>query len=363
MYTELTLPSTGITGYLGGDVLSILTQDHPDWEISALVRSEEKAKQLSSVYPNVRTVLGDVESTELIADEVKKAGIVYSMFPPMPRPHVNANVDNADFIDCNSLTAVQAIAQGASSHTPSHPLYLIHTGGTGVLTLSDQHAPKVGTANNKQWDEWTHLSEVTTLPDEAPHRLVDKAVLDLGQQDPTSVKTAIVCPPVIYGAARGRGPCNTRSMQAYWASELVLRRKKGFVVGEGENTVSAVHVQDVADLFVLLGQAAAAAGGGDASWGTEGYYFAESQAFRWKDMHAVIARAAFNMGLIPSPETEFLITEEQIRGVLEDGAYVWGTNQWVDAVRARRLLGWKPYRPSLREVMPEIVAAEARRLG
>lgn len=84
LYTELTLSSTGITGYLGGDVLSILTQDHPDWEISALVRSEEKAKQLTSVYPNVRTVLGDVESTELIADEVKKADIVYSMSPQYP---------------------------------------------------------------------------------------------------------------------------------------------------------------------------------------------------------------------------------------------------------------------------------------
>lgn len=220
----------------------------------------------------------------------------------------------------------------------------------------------MGVANNKQWDDWAHLSEVTTLPDEAPHRPVDKAVLDLGQRHPTSVKTAIVCPPVIYGAARGRGPCNTRSMQAYWASELVLRRKRGFVVGKGENTVSAVHVQDVADLFVLLGRAAAV-GGGDASWGAEGYYFAENEAFQWKDMHAVIARAAFAMGFIPSPEVEFLTTEEQIRGVLEDGAYVWGTNQWVSAVRARRLLGWKPHRPSLREVVPEIVAAEARRLG
>lgn len=274
----------------------------------------------------------------------------------------HANVNNTDFIDCNSLPAVKAIAQGAAEHTPSHPLYLIHTGGTGVLTLSDQHSPAVGIANNKQWDDWEHLSEVTTLPDEAPHRLVDKAVLELGQRHPTSVKTAIVCPPVIFGAARGRGPCNNRSMQAYWASELVLRRKKGFVVGKGENTVSAVHVQDVADLFVLLGRAAAAGGGG-ASWGVEGYYFAESQAFQWKDMHAVIARAAFEMGLIPSPEVELLATEEQIRGVLEDGAYVWGTNQWVDAVRARRLLGWKPYRPALREVVPEIVAAEARRLG
>ena len=43
------------------------------------------------MYPNVRTVLGDVESTELIADEVKRADIVYSMTIPMPRLYANTN--------------------------------------------------------------------------------------------------------------------------------------------------------------------------------------------------------------------------------------------------------------------------------
>src|SRR5699024_9399147 len=125
------------------------------------------AKQLTSVYPNVRTVLGDVESTELIADEVKRADIVYSMLPPTFCLHAHTNVNNTDFVDCNSLTAVTAIAKGVAERTPSHPLWLIHSGGTGVLTLSDQHTPTVGIANNKQWDDWEHLPEVTNLPDEA----------------------------------------------------------------------------------------------------------------------------------------------------------------------------------------------------
>jgi hypothetical protein len=37
------------------------------------------------------------------------------------------------------------------------------------------------------------------LPDEAFHRNVDKIVLEAGAQHAASVKTAVVCPPTIYG--------------------------------------------------------------------------------------------------------------------------------------------------------------------
>lgn len=69
---------TGSTGYIGGEVLYVVSQAHPDWEITALVRSKEKAAQITSKFPNVKIAHGDLDSKDLIEEEVKNADIVYS---------------------------------------------------------------------------------------------------------------------------------------------------------------------------------------------------------------------------------------------------------------------------------------------
>ena len=68
---------TGATGYIGGDGLFVIANAHPDWQFSALVRSEDKSKQVTSKYPQIRTVIGDLDSSELIEEEVKNADIVF----------------------------------------------------------------------------------------------------------------------------------------------------------------------------------------------------------------------------------------------------------------------------------------------
>lgn len=70
---------TGVTGYIGGDGLFAIASSHPDWQFSALVRSEEKSTQVTSKYPQIRTVIGDLDSSELIEEEVKNADIVFRM--------------------------------------------------------------------------------------------------------------------------------------------------------------------------------------------------------------------------------------------------------------------------------------------
>lgn len=53
---------------------------HPDWQLSALVRSKEKAALVSSKYPQLRIVHGDLDSVDIIAEEVKNADIVFSEY-------------------------------------------------------------------------------------------------------------------------------------------------------------------------------------------------------------------------------------------------------------------------------------------
>lgn len=84
-------------------------------------------------------------------------------------------------------------------HSKESPGYWLHTGGTGILTYTDSARGCLGEWSEKQYDDWEGVEELTSLPDQAFHRNVDKLVLEAGTQHPNAIKTALVCPPTIYG--------------------------------------------------------------------------------------------------------------------------------------------------------------------
>lgn len=57
----------------------------------------------------------------------------------------------------------------------------------------------LGTWTDEEYNDYSGIQALTTLPDEAFHRNVDKIVLEAGSKHADSVKTVIVCPPTIYG--------------------------------------------------------------------------------------------------------------------------------------------------------------------
>lgn len=264
-----------------------------------------------------------------------------------------------DFANCDHVAAAQAIEKGAQHHTAERPLWLIHTSGTGILTIEDQRARTYGIERPKEYNDWEGVSELVNLPADAFHRNVDEIIIGIGQRNPSSVRTAVVCPPTIYGP--GRGPGNTKSVQAYLLSAAVLKRGKGFLVGKGENVWHQVHVQDLSNVYLALGEAAAA-GGGKATWNDEGYYLAENGSFVWGDIQRAVAEAAFDQKYIESPEVESL-DGDQTTELLSAGRYAWGSNSRGHAIRARKLFGWEPKQPKLIDLVPEIVAIEAKDLG
>lgn len=96
------------------------------------------------------------------------------------------------------MGAAKAIAEGlASGHSKDHPGYWLHISGTGILCFADADADRYGEASDKVYDDLDKVEELTGLPDHAFHRNVDKLVLEAGTND--AVKTAILCPPTIYG--------------------------------------------------------------------------------------------------------------------------------------------------------------------
>jgi hypothetical protein len=67
------------------------------------------------------------------------------------------------------------------------------------LTYADSDRGCHGESSEKQYNDWEGVEELTSLPDRAFHRNVDKLVLDAGTQYPDVIKTALVCPPTVYG--------------------------------------------------------------------------------------------------------------------------------------------------------------------
>ncbi|PGH20345.1 hypothetical protein AJ80_03613 [Polytolypa hystricis UAMH7299] len=331
---------TGGTGYIGGDALYRIHEAHPDWEITALVRNSDRGAVIASKYPTVNLVYGSLNSADVIEEEAKKADIVYH------------------FANCDHVASARAIAKGLAAHTSDRPGHWIHISGTGSLVFEDLRAFRIGELRDKEYNDWDGVGELTSLPDDAPHRNVDKIVIDVGSNAADRVKTAIISPPAIYGP--GRGPGNTRSVQVYNLARAVLRRRKGFLVGKGENIWHEVHVHDLSDLSLALGEAAVA-GGGKATWGKEGYYLAENGGFAWGDIQRAVAKVAFEQGFIKSSDVDVL-DAMQTSAVDRSGPFLWGTNSRGQAIRGRKLLDWNPHRPSSFELLPDIVQSEAKYL-
>ncbi|KUJ16152.1 NAD(P)-binding protein [Mollisia scopiformis] len=335
---------TGVTGYIGGDALYALEKAHPDYEYTAIVRNSDKGAPVAAVYPKIRLVYGTLDDSELIEEESARADIV---------------IHTADSSD--HPRAAKAIAAGlAKGHTKENPGYWLHTSGTGILIWKDVEDGKFGEPPSQPpYDDLENVTGLTGLPDKAFHRDVDKIVLAAGSD---SVKTAIVCPPTIYGP--GRGPGNKDSRQVYYLCKLTLNEGQAPMVGKGLTEWDNVHVHDLSDLFVLLVDAALK---GDKEldsklWGKEGYFLAENGHHVWGELSKQIGEVAFEKGYIKEKDVKPM-SREEVEKVTGFQGQTWGLNSKGYAKRARKYLGWTPKSRSLKDELPYILDHEATLLG
>lgn len=332
-----------MTGYIAGDALYALQEKHPELEYAALVRTQEKADRVLAAYPKIRIVLGGLDDSQLIEDETAKADIV---------------LHAADASDHEG--AAQAITRGLAKRKSDRPGYWLHTGGTGILTYQDSDANRLGEWSDKEYNDWAGVKELTSLPDHAFHRNVDKIVLSAAAKHSDHVKVALICPPTIHG--KGRGPVSGRGRQVYELAKLIMQKQYAPIIGQGKARWNHIHVADLSDVYVSLVEAAIAGKHDQGTWGPEAYYLTERGEHVWGDLAKEIAKYAAEHGFIKKDWQETALSKDEAMDVAGFEAVSWGWNSRGKAERAQRLLGWKPSRQSITDEIPNILREESSRM-
>ncbi|CAG8109623.1 unnamed protein product [Penicillium olsonii] len=346
---------TGATGLIGGDYLVGITQKHPDWEISTLIRDPTKAKIVEEHFPSVRIVHGSLANSGLLERESKAADVVLN------------------FANCDHLPAAEAIVRGISQRDEIGTL--IHTSGAKIIAWEMESQPSTwGKFMPRRYNDMEGVEELTRgpseanpnptgfdniLPNWAAHRDVDLAVLDGFRKHRSKVRTAIVCPPTVYGPSRFPG--FTTSIQIPRLLNVVLQLGQAFTINGNENKWNKVHTQDISVLYILLTEAAVSNQPVEL-WNEKGYHFAEGGEFIWGDVIRRIAELGYQKGLLSSPEPVEL-PNATVHQFWRGGQMNMSSTSLGESQRAKQLLGWNPTRDELLEDLDRTIDVEAEILG
>ncbi|KAF9483617.1 NAD(P)-binding protein [Pholiota conissans] len=323
MSAKLNIFVTGATGYIGGTVVGRLLQ-HPkaaSFDITALVRSAEKAKKLQSL--GIKTVLGSYtdENLDFLIEAVSKADVVFAI------------------ADSDNVPAALAVLAGLKIHhekTGKVPI-LIHTSGAAFITDDARGLH----ADHRTYSD-LDTEALNALPETLLHRNVDIPVIEADKAG--FVKAYIIIPGAVLG--HPSGPVadleiqNMHTILSPFFMKPAISRKQAGYFGKGLNTWSAVDNNDTADLFIVVFDAAI----GNtpvAGHGPEGYYFAESFEYSMLEMAQIVSDKLFELGIASSRETSAYSQEELEKYF---GSFPWtilASNAHAKADRARAL-GWVP---------------------
>jgi hypothetical protein len=302
--------------------LHTLATTHPGYEITVLLR--KTPDNFQSTYPNIKIIQGDYDSLGTISTAAEEADIV---------------VHNGDSDHEPSLNAIIA-----GLLRKEKPGYLLHLSGTGIVSDWNDET-YLGYQNPKIWNDVSSLEEIRSLPPTALHRntetILHKAVTEHGDK----IHVAIMCPPDIYG--RGKGLVKKHSaLIPMYIKEIQNLGGKPFYYGDGSNTRSWVHVDDLMRLYVHVVEAAAAGTNPEHYFNNNGYYFASTQEHSQLDVARATASILHRHGIIKSPEPvqvslETLDSMANIPNFPKLARYLFASNSRTRSERAETL--WRYY--------------------
>ncbi|KAI0155405.1 NAD(P)-binding protein [Hypoxylon sp. FL1284] len=311
-------------GLIGWNVLELLAKE--GYAVTGFVRRREHASQIKATGA-VGAVLGDLNDKALITQHAAAHDIVIH----------TATADHLGSAEAILDAVQQRAAQGLST-------VYIHTSGTSVLDD--------GAAGSVRSDKVYHddvVAEVDSVPDDAPHRQIDMAIVRVQKQLGAAAKIAIMIPPIIYGVNPRHGRL---TIQIPTLTRYALKHGYAGHVGAGLPVESAVHVLDLARAYLVVLRRLESTPADSPEILGNPYYFAEGTGDgepSWREIAAAIGDELHARGLTAdaSPRT---IPPENYGDLFgpQFTAAVIGLNSRSRAVRLRGL-GWQPVEKSWRD--------------
>jgi len=318
---------TGITGYIGGQLATDLSRQHPEWQLVGLVRNIEQAQKVVGRLPQVQTVLGDLSSLDLLLDQARKSDIVVQA----------ADCDNVQIVE----TLIKGLSQGGKGGS-----YIQISGSASNIEVPNGY----GQPSSRIYDDVRDAVEITTFDSSHLHSDADQATVREGKE--LGVKTALLVPCVVYG--EGEGPIKKDSITFPVLEKAIIARGKGFTVGDGQNSWSGIHVKDLVSAVILLIEDALLPHGAKMTWGVEAVYYVEAGDYVLNNAVVKLVEVLNREGLIQSQEIEKLSDAEAL-SIHPYALLMWGANSRCQGSRLRSF-GWKPAQPTFYDILASRLA-------
>jgi nucleoside-diphosphate-sugar epimerase len=318
---------TGATGFIGGTILASLYKSHPEIHIKALIRRQEDADHLKSIYPNLEPVIGDLSLLDLL--KVTAGSVDFAI-----------HATKEDVPAAHAL--IDGLAACYAADPPSPRLISI----SGTRSLIDLSLPVTGVADEdvRPWSDVDDIRAILSLPEERFHAKADQSII--AHAAVSGVGAILVSPGQLWGRGKGQVKKEGAAAAAYYAA--VTARGRAFVVGDGSVAWSWSSIGDLGDAVVLLTERATSIHNSNQQGigvNEEGYYFVRTDDVRMEDRAEAISK---RLGL---REVES-VPVEVVADLHPFGPIMWGCGATFRADRLKSL-GWRPKELDWRVLMEE----------
>jgi nucleoside-diphosphate-sugar epimerase len=275
---------TGATGYIGSSVLRrLLDEGHA---VTALVRDEAKAAQVTTA--GATALIGDARDIDLVADAAEASdGVIH--------------LASAKDVDHDFITGVFRGLEGSDKP-------FVHTGGI--------------------WTYGNNPDITEDSPVDPPELTSWRGTNEARVRNALGIRTVVIAPGIVYGY--GKGVPNEIVGAPVTGSTPALH-----LIGDGSQHWATVHVDDLAALYVLAFEHAAAG---------STIIAASGQNPTVRELGEAAAAAAGIEGGVVAESAD--ASRERLGAGYADALLL---DQQARGRSARITLGWEPNRPSLVE--------------
>lgn len=288
---------TGISGYIGGTIAVKLMEK--GYEVSGLVRNKEKQQILEE--KGFRAILSDLDHRELYAPEIERADII---------------IHTAEADDYSIARYFTDVLAGTNKT-------FIYTSGSNILV-----DPLYPSGNDVYFNEDIPLdTDAYNGHRIYINRMIQRAALQ-------GVRSIVIVPTMVYGEGL---LINKESKQIPLLVRTAVKKGYASYINDGMQAWSNVHVEDLADLYLLAIDHA----------DPGSIFYAASGLLSFKEIAVTIAETLRLSSAVKSWTMEEAIQEWG--EMMSRTAYA--SNCRVSSRKAERLLNWQPSRPALLEYL------------